>query len=65
MEGLRQKQKVDSSAKKHGQPFMLGEDTDTQLQLYLDQGGVITASVVVEPVAAARGILLSYEVGRI
>ena len=49
MEGLRQKQKVDSSAKKHGQPLMLGEDIDKQLQLYLqkvsNQGGVITASV--------------------
>ena len=60
MEGLRQKQKVDS-AKKHGQPLMLGEDIDKQLQLYLqkvsNQGGVITASVVVELVAAARGIL--------
>ena len=60
MEGLRQKQKVDS-AKKHGQPLMLGEDIDKQLQLYLqkvsNQGGVITASVVAELVAAARGIL--------
>ena len=47
-------------AKKRGRPLMLGEDIDKQLQLYLqkvrDQGGVITASVVV---AAARGILLS------
>ena len=67
MESLRQKQKVGSNAevktlpaKKRGRPLMLGEDIDKQLQLYQqkvrDQGGVITASVVV---AAARGILLS------
>ena len=67
MESLRQKRKVGSSAevktlpaKKRGRLLMLGEDIDKQLQLYLqkvrDQGGVITASVVV---AAARGILLS------
>ena len=45
---------------KRGQPFLLGEQIDKQLQLYLkkarDQGGVITALVAV---AAACGILMS------
>ena len=45
---------------KRGRPFLLGEQIDKQLQLYLkkvrDQGGVITASVVV---VAAHGILMS------
>ena len=45
--------------KKRGRPLLLGE-IDKQLQLYLrkirDQGGIVTASVVV---AAARGILMS------
>ena len=45
---------------KRGQPFLLREQIDKQLQLYLkkarDQGGVITAMVAV---AAAHGILMS------
>ena len=47
---------------KSGRPLFLGEQIYKQLQLYLkkvrDQGGVITASVVV---AAACGILMSNE----
>ena len=46
--------------KKRGQPFLLGESVDKQLQLYLkkvrDSGGIIIASVVV---AAAHGMILS------
>ena len=68
LDSLKKKRKADSDdeevtvlpPKKRGRPFLLGEHVDKQLQLYLkkirDQGGVITASVVV---AAARGILLS------
>ena len=67
MESLKEKRKIDDSAevktlptKKRGRPLLLGEDTDKQLQLYLqkirDQGGAITASVIV---AAARGILVA------
>ena len=46
--------------KKRGRPLLLGKDIDEKIQLYLrkirEQGGIITASVVV---AAARGILIS------
>ena len=48
------------SPKKRGRPVLLGEHVDKQVQLCLkkirEQGGVITASVVV---AAARGILMA------
>ena len=48
------------SPNKHGQPNLLGQHVDKQVQLYLkkirEQGGVITASIVV---AAARGILMA------
>lgn len=48
------------SPKKRGRPILLGEHVDKQVQLYLkkirEQGGVVTASVVV---AAARGILMA------
>lgn len=50
---------------KRGRPFLLGEQIDKQLQLYLkkvrDQGGVVTALVVV---AAAHGILMSNKFDR-
>lgn len=67
MERMKQKRKDDSEddelstlpPKKRGRPTLLGE-YEKQLELYLrkvrQQGGVITASVVV---AAARGILIS------
>ena len=67
LERMKQKRKDDSEdeelstlpPKKRGRPTLLG-DYDKQLELYLrkvrQQGGVITASVVV---AAARGILLT------
>ena len=46
--------------KKRGRPLLLGKNIDEQVQLYLhkirENGGVVTASVVV---AAARGILMS------
>ena len=48
------------SPKKRGRPVLLGQHVDKQVQLYLkkirEQGGVITASVVV---AAAHGILMA------
>ena len=48
--------------KKRGRPLLLGNKIDDQLQLYLrkvrEQGGIITASVVV---AAARGLLMSLD----
>ena len=68
LESVKQKRQDDSDddevaslpLKKRGRPFLLGESMDQQLQLYLkkirDQGGIVTASVVV---GAARGILLS------
>ena len=68
VESVKQKRKAGSDdeevttlpLKKRGRPFLLGERVDKQVQLYLkkirDQGGIITASVVV---AAARGILIS------
>ena len=53
------------SLNKRGRPLLLWEHIDKQLQLYLkkvrDQGGVITASVVV---AAAHGILISNKFDR-
>ena len=46
--------------KKRGRPLLLGKNLDKQVQLYLrkmrENGGVVTASVVV---AAARGIAMS------
>ena len=68
LEHVKQKRRADSSddevkelpPKKRGRPVLLGECIDKQVQLYLkkirNQGGVVTASVVV---AAARGILMS------
>ena len=48
--------------KKEGRPFLLSEHMDMQLQLCLkkvmDQGGVISASVIV---AATQGLLLSMD----
>ena len=70
---LERKRKSDSSDEeiaylppsKRGRPLMLGNAIEQQLQLYLnkirEQGGVITASVVV---AAARGILMSSDAGK-
>ena len=48
--------------KKHGKPVLLGEDLDRKVQLYLKKvregGGVVSARIAM---AAARGILLSYD----
>ena len=62
---LEKKRRADSevstlSPKKRGRPILLGQHVDKQVQLYVkktrEQGGVITASVVV---AAAYGILMA------
>lgn len=51
---------VELPPKKRGRPLFLGRAVDEQVQLYLrkirENGGVVTASVVV---AAARGIVMS------
>lgn len=48
--------------KKRGRPFLLGEDLDTKLQLYLKKvregGGAVSTRIVM---AAAEGIILSYD----
>ena len=50
----------DEEMNERGRPLLLGKNIDEQVQLYLhkirENGGVVTASVVV---AAARGILMS------
>lgn len=70
LERLRNKRGENSSddeiaelpPKKRGRPLLLGREMEEQLQLYLkkirDQGGVVTASVVV---AAARGIVMAVD----
>ena len=70
---LKEKRRTDDSddeitelpPKKRGRPLLLGKNMDEKLQLYLqkirEQGGVVTASVVV---AAAWGIMLSSDCDR-
>ena len=65
-EGVRQKRRADDGGditvlplKKRGRPILLGQELDTNVQMYLkkvrDGGGIVTARIAME---AARGILL-------
>ena len=73
VEGLRQKRRAEDdgevatlSLKKCGRPFLLGQDLDTKVQLYLkkvrESGGAVLDRIAI---AASRGIMLSCDRSRL